>query len=396
MDDRELRRLRMLLFNNARIISHIHVFGEDGSGRSEIVRQILNDPDDNWKCVFGDFLYADGSLKLLLESLAKSLGFKTRGDKAEDFFNNLYSKTEWPDEDNKKILIFLDNAQTIVNYPPAPLECFLSSFKEITDMTVRFVTCAPTTFLEYHTNLSHLSTLEFHIAMPSIEATKNLISQANPSIDSKFLHVAIQSLFMFCKSPNTLLAIITEAWNMYKERRIGEKFEATLAKDCLSKASGEKLGNVVGERKANKNERSFEAMPRAMRYLLLAAFCASNNPHQTDSRYFVKNHGRDKRSEKRELRAEENRLAKELGPKAAELQRIICIYETLLKLNENPMSGFDLKNVIASLDSMGLVSVTNRNNLDIPKIKCLISLETALKISGSLKLDLRTYLEYAT
>lgn len=36
---------------------------------------------------------------------------------------------------------------------------------------------------------------------------------------------------------------------------------------------------------------------------------------------------------------------------------------------------------IASLDSMGLVSVTNRSNLDIPKIKCLISLESALKIS---------------
>uniref|UniRef100_A0A8R1IQH1 Uncharacterized protein n=1 Tax=Caenorhabditis japonica TaxID=281687 RepID=A0A8R1IQH1_CAEJA len=73
---------------------------------------------------------------------------------------------------------------------------------------------------------------------------------------------------------------------------------------------------------------------------------------------------------------------KEFAPKAAELQRIVCIYKTLLMLNECSASGFDVKNVIASLDAMGLVSVTNRSNLDIPKIKCLISLESALKIAG--------------
>ncbi|EGT59820.1 hypothetical protein CAEBREN_18612 [Caenorhabditis brenneri] len=395
MDESQVRRLRMLLFNSARVISHVHVFGENGSGRSEMIRRILSEPEDNWLCVSGDFLYADGSLKLLLESLASSLGFKAKGDKAENFFNELYSKTEWPNEENKKILIFLDNAQSIVNYPPAPMECFLSSHKEINEMTVRFVTSAPSCFLHYHTNLIHLSTVEFHIATPSIDATERLISRANPSIDSKFLHVAIQSLFMFCNSPNTLLAIISEAWDAYREKRTSEKFDPLLAKDSLLTASAEKLGNSSAQQ-TKENDGSFEAMPRAMRYLLIAAFCASNNPPQTDSRYFVKNHGRDKRSEKRELRAEENRLAtKELGPKAAELQRIICIYETLLKLNEEKMSGFDLKNVIASLDSMGLVSITNRNNLDIPKIKCMISLETAHKISGSLKFELRHYLEYA-
>ncbi|KAF1758442.1 hypothetical protein GCK72_014900 [Caenorhabditis remanei] len=366
MNESDIKRLRMLLYNNSRSISHVHVFGEDGSGRSEIVRQVLNNPEHDWICVFGDFLYADGSLKLLLESLATSLGFKTRGDKAERFINNLYENVDWPDENNKKIIIFLDNAQSIVDYPPAPLQCFLESYKAINDLTVRFVTSAPSCFTQYHINLIHLSVIGFHIATPSQETTKCLISKADSSIDPKFINFAIQTLFMYCKSPNTLFSIISDAWEMYSKRvRVhenGPKFDATLAS----------------------------------KYLLIAAFCASNNPQQADSRYFVKNHGKDKRSEKKELRAEENRLAKELGPKPAELQRIICIYETFLKLNETDISGFDIKNVIASLDSMGLVSVMNRNNLDTPKIKCLISLETAHRISGSLNLELRNYLEHAT
>ena len=109
MNESDTKRLRMLLYNNSRSISHVHVFGEDGSGRSEIVRQVLNNPEHDWVfnsllkhlkrclqiCVFGDFLYADGSLKLLLESLATSLGFKTRGDKAERFINNLYENVDW-------------------------------------------------------------------------------------------------------------------------------------------------------------------------------------------------------------------------------------------------------------------------------------------------------------
>ncbi|EFO92300.1 hypothetical protein CRE_10867 [Caenorhabditis remanei] len=253
------------------------------------------------------------------------------------------------------------------------------------------------------------------------ETTKCLISKADSSIDPKFINFAIQTIFMYCKSPNTLFSIvsssswwydstvkffqISDAWEMYSKRiRVhenGPKFDATLASKCVGKASSDKLGDVSGEQRLDEqrvveNETSFEAMPLAMRYLLIAAFCASNNPQQADSRYFVKNHGKDKRSEKKELRAEENRLAKELGPKPAELQRFICIYETFLKLNETDISGFDLKNVIASLDSMGLVSVMNRNNLDTPKIKCLISLETAHRISGSLNLELRNYLEHAT
>ncbi|CAI2351137.1 unnamed protein product [Caenorhabditis sp. 36 PRJEB53466] len=395
MQENKVEQLRALLFNNSRVISHVHVFGEDGSGRSETVRQILRNSGDDWVCALGDFLYADGSLKLLLEALATELGFKMKGDRAENFFNNVFDHVSWKDTRNKKILIFLDNAQAIVNYPPASLQCFLDCHKAIEDLTVRFVTCAPSCISQYQTHLSHLSFIEFHVPTPNLESTISLISHANPSISPQFLTIAVNTLFMICKSPNTLLSIISEAWRMYENNGGSEKFDTTLAKDCLNKASGEKLGNVFAELKSTENEHNFQSMPLAMRYLLIAAYCASNNAAQSDSRYFVKNHGKDKRSEIKELRAEENRLTKEMGPKAAELQRIACIYETLLMRNEESVRGFDIKNVIASLDSMGLVSVTNRSNLDIPKIKCLISLESALKIAGSLNLELRIYLEHA-
>ncbi|VDM70485.1 unnamed protein product [Strongylus vulgaris] len=68
------------------------------------------------------------------------------------------------------------------------------------------------------------------------------------------------------------------------------------------------------------------------KYLLVASFCASHNPPATDRRYFVKFHGKEKRSDARERRAELSAEQRETDAKAVDLQRIKCIYLALTNL----------------------------------------------------------------
>ncbi|CAI5448864.1 unnamed protein product [Caenorhabditis angaria] len=349
MDSQDIIRLRALLFNDSKSIGHVHVFGENGSGRSEIIRQIIRESDESWICTAGDFLYADGNMKLLLESLAKDMNFKTRGDKIEEFFCNLYESVEWPNPKRRKVLIFLDNAQAVVNFSSPILRCFFNSYKCISNMTVRFVTSAPSEWITYQTNIAigHSPIPHFHIKSPNVEQCSQLISNALPNVPKQFIRFAVDLLFAHCKSPNTILQIISTAFSNYGER---EKFEANRAGDCIKKAADYKLGLLCNKNQESTTSsdiiHSFESMPTSMRYLLVAAYCASNNSALTDRRFFVKNHGRDKRSEQKELRAEVNRQLRDLEPKAADLQRIVCIYESLVILhNDRSIRGFDVKNV---------------------------------------------------
>ncbi|CAB3406956.1 unnamed protein product [Caenorhabditis bovis] len=396
MDKNQIHRLKLTIFNKSRSIGHVHVFGDSSNGRSEIVRQIIRQNHQNsWVCAFGDLMYAEGSAKLLLENLANELGIRPKSDKIEDFFYNVYNFADWPKESKKKqLLLFLDNAHAVVKYHPVYMRCFFNSYKCIPEMTVRFVTSAPSCWETYQTSiaLGHLPIIQFHIRAPNEVNVLELILKSNSKMNPTFARMGVTALFQHCRAPNTLLSIISDA---YKEYDMRENIDVTKVNELLKKAAEPKLGIGRPKEDIENATDSFESMPLSMRFLLLAAYCASNNAPNTDRRFFVKNHGRDKRSEKQEIHSEQVRQLKDMEPKTADLQRIICIYETLVRFClDKPIRGFDVKNVLSSLHSMGLVTTTSLSNLDQPKIKCMLSLESAYRIAASLKVELRNYLEY--
>ncbi|KIH47683.1 hypothetical protein ANCDUO_22253, partial [Ancylostoma duodenale] len=91
----------------------------------------------------------------------------------------------------------------------------------------------------------------------------------------------------------------------------------------------------------DENERDEPiSLPLCSKYLLIASFCASHNPPSTDRRYFVKFHGKEKRSDARERRAELSAEQREADAKAVDLQRIKCIYLALTELY--PVKGIDM------------------------------------------------------
>ncbi|KAK5981902.1 hypothetical protein GCK32_006803, partial [Trichostrongylus colubriformis] len=135
----------------------------------------------------------------------------------------------------------------------------------------------------------------------------------------------------------------------------------------------------------DENEREgFVDLPLSTRFLLVASFCASHNPSSTDKRYFAKFHGKEKRSEARERKAEQSAEQRDGEAKSAELQRIKCIYLALANLY--PVKGvnmdIDVNSQIATLCSTGSVArTTSAANLDQPKFRCLESFENINEIA---------------
>ncbi|KAJ1347470.1 hypothetical protein KIN20_002532, partial [Parelaphostrongylus tenuis] len=125
-------------------------------------------------------------------------------------------------------------------------------------------------------------------------------------------------------------------------------------------------------------------LPLSAKYLLVASFCASHNPPATDRRYFVKFHGREKRSEFRERRAEQAAEQRDIEAKAADLQRIKCIYFTLTVLypTEDIHMDIDVNSQIASLCDCGLLArTTSAANLDQARFRCMLSFENVNEIA---------------
>uniref|UniRef100_A0A1I7XJR6 Origin recognition complex subunit 5 C-terminal domain-containing protein n=1 Tax=Heterorhabditis bacteriophora TaxID=37862 RepID=A0A1I7XJR6_HETBA len=95
-------------------------------------------------------------------------------------------------------------------------------------------------------------------------------------------------------------------------------------------------------------------------------------------------HHKDKRSEARERAYELSSARKESGAAVADLQRITFIYLSLLRLyptNHCQFNG-DINSQITSLCCMGLLARTSSaTNLDVPRYRSLLSLDTAMEIA---------------
>ena len=76
-------------------------------------------------------------------------------------------------------------------------------------------------------------------------------------------------------------------------------------------------------------------LPYYTKYLLLAAYCASHNPPESDTRYFTKVTG--KGGSRRRSKAPKRSRTAELGhsePKAFQLERLLAIFSSLITAND--------------------------------------------------------------
>uniref|UniRef100_A0A6Q2X9B7 Origin recognition complex subunit 5 n=1 Tax=Esox lucius TaxID=8010 RepID=A0A6Q2X9B7_ESOLU len=130
-------------------------------------------------------------------------------------------------------------------------------------------------------------------------------------------------------------------------------------------------------------------LPYYSKFLLIAAYLASYNPARTDRRFFLKHHGKIKKTNF--LKKHEKTSNHLLGPKPFALDRLLAIFYSVVDSRVAPSAS--VFSQISSLVTLQLLSQVGHNDqLDAPKYKCAVSLDFILAISRTVSFDIVKYL----
>ncbi|PAV70376.1 hypothetical protein WR25_06419 isoform A [Diploscapter pachys] len=344
-----LGRVRGCLSSPARCLSHLHCFGLQESGLRETVGQMLEEMQQNeWKVVYCDFLYADGSLKQLLISLGDALHLlrvRSTIHTIKDLIEALNHKLR--EDSCKGLIICLDHAESVSSFTSSAINAFFDfpNFIDQENPLVRILTLGERSWQAINaTNftIGQIPVPEFYFPIMDKDDCISLLCEVLPEVESSLVKFVVDAAYIHCISPNRLAKLVLR---VHDEIEAASKTDKTSIRNLnfsaafCRKAMAEMLGTntvVLDAKKENakpkvEQQPDYLVMPVFQRYLLLASFCASNNAISTDKRFFIKHHGREKRSAKREIRLEEKAQLKDFDPKTADLQRIVAICYTLLK-----------------------------------------------------------------
>uniref|UniRef100_A0A8C7X2H1 Origin recognition complex subunit 5 n=1 Tax=Oryzias sinensis TaxID=183150 RepID=A0A8C7X2H1_9TELE len=130
-------------------------------------------------------------------------------------------------------------------------------------------------------------------------------------------------------------------------------------------------------------------LPFYSKFLLIAAYLASYNPARTDKRFFLKHHGKIKKTNF--LKKNEKTTNHLLGPKPFPLDRLLAIFYSVVDGRVAPTAS--IFSQISSLVTLQLLAqVSHDDQLDSPKYKCAVSLEFICNISRTVNFDIMKYL----
>ncbi|XP_068611537.1 origin recognition complex subunit 5 [Brachionichthys hirsutus] len=130
-------------------------------------------------------------------------------------------------------------------------------------------------------------------------------------------------------------------------------------------------------------------LPYYSKFLLIAAYLASYNPARTDKRFFLKHHGKIKKTKfQKKNEKTSNHL---LGPKPFPLDRLLAVFYSVVDSRVAPTAS--IFSQISSLVTLQLLTqVSHDDQLDAPKYKCAVSFDFICAISRTVNFDIVGYL----
>ncbi|CAJ0586324.1 unnamed protein product, partial [Mesorhabditis spiculigera] len=394
-------------------LDHIHFYGPRISGVNEYIELAFKAikgglvKDEQGHTVKDavilkvNCLYLEGSLKKFFALLQKQLGLATRKEEFHTFaeladaLNSLHAGPH-----GRRIYLVLLEADALQLFSHSDLKRFFRLPPEVNHF-FRIVSSG-----ELHwSNVANTGELisdpiVIPVYPPTTEEIYTLIAEALSTIPKTFIRLCVEMCSLYCIEVNKLQPKVYDAWENYKsvceERNIpydGGKIDLKLAKECIQQVQKqETLRRLVAE--AKKLTLKTSPLPLAARYVLLASFFASQNAPASDSRYFSKHHGKEKRSHQRERHAA--MLRETAGPdiRQFELTRAKMIFVSLINIyaptDKDLLLKTDVRVQLSSLQALGLLQRTsNLSNLSQPKFKCVLDHETAKTIAATISENLQ-------
>ena len=147
-------------------------------------------------------------------------------------------------------------------------------------------------------------------------------------------------------------------------------------------------------------------LPFYSKFLLIAAFLASYNPAKSDKRFFVKHHGKQRKTAS-SIKTKEKLNSQLTGPKPFPLERLLAIFYNIVEeqvaivvitlywsytdlFQVNPTAN--IYSQVSSLVRLQLLTAVGLEMMDQPKYKCNVSMDFVRTVAKTVQFDVYKYL----
>uniref|UniRef100_A0A8C9MW17 Origin recognition complex subunit 5 n=1 Tax=Serinus canaria TaxID=9135 RepID=A0A8C9MW17_SERCA len=285
----------------------------------------------------------------------------------------------------------------------------------ITDRNVTVILLSEIVWELFRPNIGCFEPFTMYFPDYSIGHLQKILSQNHPpeySADfyAAYINILLGVFYMVCRDLKELRHLAALNFAKYCEpvvrgeanerdtRKLWKNIEPHLKKAMqtvylreISSSQWERLqqdGGEPGQLKGLSAHTHME-LPYYSKFLLIAAYLASYNPVRTDKRFFLKHHGKIRKTNF--MKKHEKTSNHLLGPKPFPLDRLLAILYSIVDNRVAPTAN--IFSQITSLVTLQLLSMVGQNDqLDGPRYKCTVSLDFIRAIARTVNFDIIKYL----
>lgn len=418
--------------NNDQMCDAIYLYGQSGIGKSTAIQHLLKSGIvDNYvimncvECYSPEILYEGIIDQLYDHHLTPENGYKSYAKcKNMMTFLRLAKKLD----DTQRYIIVLENAEELRDMEFNMLPCFVK-LQELTGLNICTIFVSTIEFVKYHSKTSALDVISVYVNVYSKDEMKEILrldyknvqntirenisnddikleilDTLNEDFYENYINVLLTVLFRVTRDVNELKSIAKFCYEKYiqpvLERSIEQHDvlklwklgEPTLLNVLRKYQIGMYLADSTVQISSNSSQISQLELPYYTKYLLIAAFLASNNPVKEDKKLFVKKSSKKKKSGKVKAKVTE-KMNTQMGPQGFTIDRLLSIFYSILdeKVNLNAKLLGQISNLV-HLRLLRFVSGENNILEGTARLQCTVGLEFILHVGKTLQFNVRQYL----
>jgi len=414
--DAQLEQLKLMLSDTEEVSvpETIFTYGLESTGKTFVVKHFLETqqiPHAVFHCVE---LY---NTRLMYESILQQfLGEHRKCDNVSEFISQLKKELD----DNQKYVILFEESERF-RETDTHLRQVFCRLQEVTNLNICVIWESRIQWSRFLPNRDLPDPLQIHFPQYTKSELTELLIQDLPGeksedFKSNYVTLVLSIFHVVARSLSELSHIANLHYKDYcRPVEEGECTEEDIKKlwfnvekqlkKCLStvhlrEVASSQIRDIFKQHEKEKlegsantsvasNTRLTVELPYYSKYLLIAAYLSSYNPQKTDKRFFVKHHGKQRKTANT-IRAKEKFNSQLTGPKPFPLERMLAIFYNIVEEPVNPTANIYTQ--ISSLVRLRLISIVGLDQIDQPKYKCNVTLDFIRTISNTLKFDISKYL----
>ncbi|XP_030072882.1 origin recognition complex subunit 5 [Microcaecilia unicolor] len=400
----------------------IFIYGHTATGKTYVMKtllEVLELPHVIVNCIecFTSRLLFEEILSQLnshCTTLEKAFSFCERCDTFNDFVRLYKQVTLDQDLKNQTVYIVLDKAEHLREMDVNLLAGF-QRLQELTDCNVTVLFLSEIVWEKFRPNTGSFEPLTLYFPSYNKGELQRILSYDHPpeysdDFYSSYINILLSIFYTVCRDLKELRHLAALNFPKYCEpvvkgeakesdtHRLWKNIEPHLKKAMQTVYLGE-ISSLQWERMQQEDKETGQLkglsaqahveLPYYSKFLLIAAYLASYNPARTDKRFFLKHHGKIKKTNF--LKKHEKTSNHLLGPKPFPLDRLLAILYSIVDSRVAPTAN--IFSQITSLVTLQLLSLVGHDDqLDGPKYKCTVSLDFIRAVARTVNFDIIKYL----